>query len=158
MRPFTLPVLAIAALAACEGGSPSADDAELPMDASTASPSEMPSAVPAATASPGANEIPVAIRGRWGLDPADCEPGPNDATGLLTITADKLEFYESVGALDGIEEFDAHRIRASFDFTGEAMSWERDIVLDVQDGGAALVRREYGADAAPGPIRYTKCN
>ena len=38
------------------------------------------------------------------------------------------------------------------------MTWEREVVLDVQDGGATLVRREYGDDAAPGPFRYAKCN
>jgi hypothetical protein len=101
--------------------------------------------------------IPAAIQGRWGLTEADCEPGRADAKGLLTISADRLEFYESVGRLDSIDEAGANRIRADFDFTGEGMTWERDISLDLQDGGQTLVRREYGEDAAADAFRYTKC-
>lgn len=111
------------------------------------------------TAAPGAEAeaIPVALRGRWGLTANDCDPTRADNKGLLTISADSLEFYESVGRLDSIEEADPTRISAGFDFTGEGMSWERDVVLDVQDGGETLIRREYGEDAAPGPFRYSKC-
>ena len=97
-----------------------------------------------------------AAAGGW--SPADCEPARDDAKGLLTITAGKLEFYESVGTLDTIMEAEPTRIRAAFDFEGEGMTWQREVVLDVQDGGATLIRREYGEDAAPGPFRYAKCN
>ena len=48
-------------------------------------------------------------------------------------------------------------LRAAFDFEGEGMTWQREVVLDVQDDGATLIRREYGEDAAPGPFRYAKC-
>jgi hypothetical protein len=95
-------------------------------------------------------EIPAPLRGRWGLVPADCTSTRGDAKGLLTITADKLEFYESVGTLDTIMDAEPTRIRATFDFEGEGMTWQREVVLDVQDDGATLIRREYGEDAAPG--------
>lgn len=154
MKALILPLLAFAALAACDGGTQGADEAAAPTE--TAAPE------PTATRSPAAGAIPAGIpsefRGRWGLVPADCEPGRADAKGLLTITAGKLEFYESVGTLDDIDEASANRIRASFDFTGEGMSWERDVSLELADGGAALVRREYGEDAAPEPFRYTRCD
>ena len=106
---------------------------------------------------PAPTAIPAAIQGRWGLVPADCEPGRDDAKGLLTIGADKLDFYESTGTLDTISEAAPTRIRAAFDFTGEGMTWQREVVLDVQDDGATLIRREYGQDAAPGPFRYARC-
>ena len=106
---------------------------------------------------PETDGIPAALRGRWGLVAADCEPGRADAKGLLTITADKLEFYESVGELRDVEEVEEDRIRADFDFTGEGMEWEREMALELQETGAALVRREFGADAAPGSFRYVKC-
>ena len=45
--------------------------------------------------------------------------------------------------------------RASFDFTGEGMTWQREETLELQDG--TLIRREAGQDAAPGPFKYTRC-
>ena len=77
---------------------------------------------------------------------------------IADLLPTRLEFYESVGTLDQIEEASDTRIRASFDFTGEGMTWERDVVLEAQDRGTTLIRREYGDDAAPAPFRYTKCD
>jgi hypothetical protein len=160
MKSICFAVPALLALAACDSGTQGADvtaeEAAAKGDLAANS-----SVAPVASASPvaAATEIPAAIRGRWGLVAADCEPGRDDAKGLLTVTADKLEFYESVGTLREIEEASATRIRASFDFEGEGMTWQRDGLLEVQDGGDTLVRRESGGiDAAPGPFRYTKCN
>jgi len=153
MRALTLPLLALAALAACDGGSQGADETAAPAEPATA-----PTATSEPTEIPAPTEIPVPIQGRWGMVPADCTSIRGDAKGLLTITADKLEFYESVGTLDTIMDAEPTLIRAAFDFEGEGMTWEREIVLDLQDDGATLIRREYGQDAAPGPFRYAKCN
>ena len=160
MKSIAFVVPALLALAACNNGTQGADitteEAEADGNIVGNSSSSKPSSETADTET-DASTIPAAIRGRWGLVPADCEPGRDDAKGLLTITADKLEFYESVGTLDSISEARPTRIRAAFDFEGEGMTWQREVVLDVQDGGATLIRREYGADAAPGPFRYAKC-
>lgn len=156
MRTTIFALSAVLALAACDRGTQGADATteEAEAEGNVVGNS---SVAPAPTESPDAAErIPSAIQGTWGLAPADCEPG-RDATGRLTITEDKLEFYESVGTLDDIDEVEPTRVRASFDFTGEGMSWERDVVLDVQDDGATLIRRDYGTDAAPGPFQYQKC-
>ncbi|AKH44012.1 hypothetical protein FHS61_001327 [Altererythrobacter atlanticus] len=104
-----------------------------------------------------AMQIPPALRGRWGMNAADCEPGRADAKGLLAISPNELEFYESVGQLIDIDEIDDSRIAATFAFTGEGMEWEQQVTLDAQDSGTVLIRREYGKDAAPGPFRYEKC-
>jgi hypothetical protein len=149
MKTLALPLVCLIALAACDSG------ASNPETADTAAP-EAPD-IASATPSPAASTIPAAIQGRWGLVPADCEPGRDDAKGLLTIGPTKLEFYESVGTLTEIEEASDTRIRAAFAFTGEGMTWQRDETLDAQDNGQTLIRREYGEDAAPGPLRYSKC-
>jgi len=149
MKSIGLVLPALLALAACDGGPSEADPAATETPAAPAPPQIAPAP---------AKAIPVAVQGRWGLAAADCEPGRADANGLLTITAARLEFYESVGTLGDIREVDENRIHASFDFTGEGMEWERDMALELQETGDALVRREYGADAAPGSFRYTKCN
>lgn len=158
-------ILAFAALplAACDSGSEPAPESttEPATEPAAADPAAPDAATPSPTPEPPATTepaaIPAALRGRWGLSEADCEPGRSDATGLLTITADKLEFYESVGTLDGIEEVSESRIDADFDFTGEGTTWERDITLALEDGGQTLIRREDGVGAAPGEFRYTKC-
>ena len=101
--------------------------------------------------------IPAAAQGRWGLVPADCTSTRCDAKGLLIVSATTLTFYESRGTLKKIVAKSGSRLRATFAFSGEGMAWTRDEVLDVQDGGKTLIRREYGEDAAPGPFKYARC-
>lgn len=101
--------------------------------------------------------IPQAAHGRWGMVPADCTSTMGDAKGLLEIDGRTLKFYESVGTLGAVKERSDTRIRAAFAFSGEGMTWTNNEVLDVQDGGKVLIRREYGDGALPGPLRYTRC-
>ena len=160
MRIFPAAALAALALAACDdttAPAPKPSVSEAPPSASTApSPSATP-AQPSAVDTPEARQIPAAVQGRWGLVANDCDPSRDDAKGLLTIGPDTLKFYESRAKLGQVKEIDASRIRASFAFSGEGMTWTRDEVLDAQDGGKTLIRREYGEDAAPGPLRYSRC-
>ncbi len=120
-----------------------------------------PSEPPLTGAEPGIGTgdkaIPAAVRGRWGLVAADCTSTKGDAKGLLTIDAANLRFYESHGELARIREKDATRIVADYKFSGEGMEWDRLMVLDVQDGGKTLIRRDYGEGAAAGPMRYRRC-
>jgi len=102
------------------------------------------------------DRIPLALRGRWGLVPADCEKR-SDNKGLLEISGTTLGFYESRGTLKSIAEWTPTRLHADFDFTGEGMSWTREMELDLQQDGAVLVRRDHGEDAQPGPLRYRRC-
>lgn len=145
----------VAALSACSNepvAPPSASGTDMPSPAVTGL---------AASASPASPEsgstIPVAAQGRWGLVPKDCISKLGDNKGLLTISSSTVRFYESTGKLGAISDRSNTRIRAAFAFTGEGMEWSRDLILDVKDGGKTLIRREYGADAAPGPLQYTRC-
>ncbi|AQR76023.1 hypothetical protein BXU08_18520 [Sphingomonas sp. LM7] len=133
-----------------------------PPQAAEPSPTAVPS--PTASASPssmpvpdGGTGIPATLQGRWGLVAADCTSKRGDAKGLLTITTGTLSFYESRGTLGRVAERDASRIVADFAMSGEGQSWTRRMVLDGQDGGSTLIRREQGADAMPGALRYRKC-
>jgi hypothetical protein len=115
-------------------------------------------ATPSPAASPDSGVgIPATLHGRWGLVPADCTSTRGDNKGLLTITADTLRFYESVGTLGQVVERGAGRIVADFAMTGEGQSWTRRMVLDAEEDGKALVRREQGADAMLGLLRYRRC-
>lgn len=155
MRALPLALIAITALTACDGGTEADDQAAIPAEASAPTPT--PSLQSPVAAGSEATAIPADMRGRWGLVSADCDPSRSDAKGLLTITADKLEFYESVATLDEIEEATPTRLRATFDFIGEGMTWERDMLIELQDDGRALLRREFGEDAAPDAFRYAQC-
>ena len=147
---------ALLALGACDAGPPE-DQAQDAAATRAATGAASDGAGTAGPARPADETIPAALRGRWGLVPADCEPGRPDAKGLLVIGPTTLEFYESVGTLEDIEAATTDSLRADFAFTGEGMEWQRDLLLRVEDGGAALVRREYGPDAAPEPFRYARC-
>lgn len=101
--------------------------------------------------------IPEALHGRWGLVPADCTSTRGDAKGLITIDAERIEFYESRAVVDEIEEQDTGMIRARFAFTGEGQEWTRDIEWRLSEDGATLMRSETGEDALDEPLSYTKC-
>lgn len=156
IRPLLLISLAGAALvlAAC-----SSEKAEAPAEGESAVQAVATPPSPAATVSPaeGPQSIPQEVQGRWGLVPADCTTTLGDDKGLLTIGPDALKFYESHAKLGTIAERSDTRIRATFAFSGEGMEWTQDVVLEAQDGGKTLIRRDYGPDAAPGPFKYTRC-
>jgi hypothetical protein len=144
-------------LAACGG----ADEPALPVDDQSPIPVEPDGgigdgATPAAVVEE--TGIPSSLRGRWGLVAADCEPGRADAKGLMVVSEDKLKFYESVGTLGDATERTPEGLRASFAFTGEGMTWTRGMSLALADGGKTLVREEFGPEAMPKPLRYTKCS
>ena len=104
-----------------------------------------------------ASTIPTALRGRWGMVKNDCTSLHGDAKGLLEISASRLDFYESRGTLAKISEIEPTRVRATFDFEGEGQSWQRDVLLEVQDSGQSLVRREYGEGVTAQTAHYTRC-
>jgi hypothetical protein len=160
----------LAALAACNSAdTPEEQPAEtnnLAIESPVANVVEAPADEPAGNEAEPANEtaeaanaavIPTALQGRWGLVPADCTSTRGDNKGLVTITADRLRFYESRATIAKINEADDSRIDADFDFEGEGQTWKLRMTLDAQDGNKVLIRRDYGADAQPGPLRYEKC-
>lgn len=103
------------------------------------------------------HDIPQALRGRWGLVPRDCTSTLGDAKGLLVVDEGELKFYESRAKILDVSERSPSRLVANFAFSGEGMRWERKMTLDGQDDGKVLIRRDYGPDAASGPLRYLRC-
>ncbi len=159
-----LPLIAVTAalaLSACSKqpeapATPAVTETEEVFQEEPATASEAAGTQAESTASP--DEIPQAVRGRWGLVPADCTSTLGDAKGLLEVSADQLKFYESVAKLGTIKEAGESRIRATFAYSGEGQSWTQDVVLDAQEDGSTLIRRDYGKDAMPGPLKYTRCS
>lgn len=103
------------------------------------------------------DHVPDALKGRWGLVPADCTSTKGDAKGLLTIGDTRLDYYESRGTIQTIASKSPTRIEATIDFVGEGISWTYDMTLDAQNHGTTLVTRSYGEGAPPGALKYTAC-
>ena len=103
------------------------------------------------TATPAA-AIPGYLHGRWGLTPGDCTSTRGDAKGLLTITAERLEFYESRAVPAGNVKTSPDSFSADFAFTGEGMQWTRYQTLERQ--GDRLVRTESSPMASH---TYARC-
>lgn len=158
---IALAALPALALAACDAA-PTDDTAADADTTETPAPVEPDSTTPAddGAAAPDGDtaSIPAALQGRWGLVAADCTSTRGDAKGLIEVAGDTITFYESRATLGDIAERSDDSIRAIFSFTGEGMTWTRDMALAAQDGGEALVRTEYGEDAMADPLRYSRCS
>lgn len=105
----------------------------------------------------GDDGIPGSLRGRWGINEADCDPERADNKGLIDVSDTSVTFYESRAELVAIEASGNDMVRALFTFTGEGMTWERDMSLTLEESGNALVRREYGEGAMEVPQTYRRC-
>lgn len=160
---ISLAACAALALAACDA--PADDSAVDPGEAAAAADDNAgsvsddsataPAPEPAETDSGDSNSVPVAIRGRWALVPADCTSTRGDAKGLIEIGANQVKFYESVATLGTVKERGTGRIRADWSFIGEGMTWSRDMSMSVL--GDQLIRREFGEGAMDQALTYTKC-
>ncbi len=161
MKPIKHAIMLLAplAIAACSS-QPADEGADAGIAQSAGQAASDVAVTPAQTVAADASvpaAIPAAIQGRWGLVPADCTSTRGDAKGLMIIAPAKITFYESVAKLGAVQDGGENRIRATFAFTGEGMEWTRDMLLEVAPGDRSLARQEFGNDAAPGPLVYTRC-
>jgi hypothetical protein len=108
---------------------------------------------PDPTVEAGRGGIPQALQGRWGMTPEDCTSTRGDAKGLLTITRDQLQFYESRAIPQAKVQTGGKSISGDFAFTGEGQSWTRYETLQLQDG--KLVRTESDPMAS---YTYARCS
>lgn len=143
------------ALAACEKRDPVADEA----DTIPAAPAGNEGAGPLSGGPPAANVVdrspgpmPAAIRGRWGLTPADCISTRGDAKGMLEIGPDSLRFYESRAVPGTSIETNDQGISGNFNFTGEGQQWTKYVSLKLQ--GEVLRRTERNPVAS---YNYARC-
>ncbi|WP_120717491.1 hypothetical protein [Tsuneonella amylolytica] len=157
---LAIPLLALAACSRAPGEpAPAAEDTAIPVEPD-GSIGDGATPLPETTATPApagevAATIPAALHGRWGMVPADCTSTRGDAKGLLTIGPKTLKFYESVGTLALETARGEGMIRGQFEFSGEGMTWTRDVTLSAT--GDTLTRTERGGEEPGGPFTYTRC-
>ena len=110
--------------------------------------------LPARPLPASARVIPAVLHGRWGLSPADCiSPKSGNAKGLLVVTSDGLDFYESRAVPAADAETDGNSIGGNFAFTGEGQSWIRYETLKLDK--RVLIRTEANPTAS---FSYAKCS
>lgn len=163
MRPIALIAMstAVLALGACsqEPEAPSAVETSQPAAEETAeaAPEPVASDIGRRVEAVAQDAVPDAMHGRWGLVALDCTSTLGDAKGLMTVGPRDIKFYESVAKIGMVNGATRNHIRAAFTFSGEGQTWTQDVVLDLREDGKKLVRRDYGPDAMPGPLEYTRC-
>jgi hypothetical protein len=170
MKGFTLLGAAALTLAGCGGRDPVADNlneagnvtavvnsanatARAATNASQSAAERDNPRPPDPTVAAGRGGIPQALQGRWGMTPADCTSTRGDAKGLLTITRDQLQFYESRAIPKAKVQTGGTSISGDFTFTGEGQDWTRYETLQLQDG--KLVRTESKPMAS---YTYARCS
>ena len=94
--------------------------------------------------------IPATYHGRWGMVANDCQPGRDDAKGLITIGDKTVKFYEAVATLKEQRPAIATSFAGQFDFTGEGQNWQK--VMTFTRAGDALKRAEE-----EGTFTYKRC-
>ena len=75
----------------------------------------------------------------------------------MSLGADSLKFYESVGKLNRINSLSDKGIGAVYDFTGEGQEWQLTVELTLSPDGKTLTRKDSGPDALPDPLTYQRC-
>ncbi|MEO6433734.1 MAG: hypothetical protein ABIO29_07130 [Sphingomicrobium sp.] len=159
MKRIPLPIFAtlmVLTIAACEKRSPVAEEANAiapPAVTGNSAGAVAGGPPPVSTGADPNGVIPVAVQGRWGLTPADCEPGRSDAKGLLTISGSALKFYESSAVPGTSIESGDRGISGNFKFTGEGESWSNYVSLKLSDNG--LIRTERNPAAS---YIYARCD
>lgn len=156
-------LLPLFALAACQANAPdnaandavAANQANAPVkDIETLPPDETVVEPGNDSEQEAAAAIPESMQGRWGLVPADCTSTRGDAKGLLTVTPDTLQFYESRAKLAKVVGSWPEKLKAEFAFTGEGQSWTRTETLSLTNSSNTLVRDD---EELPQPLRYARC-
>ncbi len=116
------------------------------------------SPVPLPTASPSPIvAIPANFAGRWGMVANDCDPKRADNKGLLTITGNRLAFYESRGEATKLRRTQPTQIAFDLPMSGEGMTWSEPTTLTLLDDGKTLVREVTGSPDRAGSFRYSRC-
>jgi hypothetical protein len=150
----------ILAIVSCSKPDPVANDVKavnlpLPTNHEEPDPTALPpqnSAAPKPVSLDAIRKIPPVLQGRWGLTPADCTSTRGDAKGLLVVTANDLNFYESHAIPAADAQADSSSINGHFNFSGEGQNWSKYEAL--KKTGDKLTRTETNPAAS---YTYAKC-
>jgi len=114
--------------------------------------------VPLPTASPVVlTAIPEGYQGRWGVNAGDCDPSTGADKGKLTITGNRLSFFESRGEATAIRRTQPTQISFDLPMSGEGMTWSEPTTLTLLDDGRTLLREVKSPADRKANDRYSRC-
>lgn len=158
--PLILAAAAAVALSACNAPAPAPEEtADTGGEARQpapppAAPAPAPAAAAPAPAVAAPGTMPVALRGRWGMGPADCDPARADNKGLMEVAPRLLTFYESRATVTSLRA-EGGAVVTALAFDGEGQQWTTETRFVLKDDGKTLVRTDKGWEN--GTFRYERC-
>lgn len=132
-----LPILLLAALAAC--GAPAPENEAAPPAGMEAPIEEAGAPAPAAPALPA---IPERFRGRWNVSAEACLAGSGD--GGLEVAGDSLRFHESVARVESVRQVAPNAVEVRLALQGEGQAWRETRTLRLLPGGRLAVEGPGG--------------
>ena len=92
--------------------------------------------IPAGGEAPVEGAIPQAFRGNWSSSAAKCGKPGDDMR--LTVSGDRLTFYESAGKVTSARPLSPNRLRVSATYSGEGETWSDSATLTLSGDGDTL--------------------
>ena len=167
MGRYILAATAILALAACSKDpepTETADDfanriggAETTVPTPTGTPtSSLDAPPPAPMAKLGAPKpVPAKFRGVWDFVDGTCA---RESDLRIEVGTNSVQFYESIGAVNGFEQPDENTVILNLALEGEGERWEERFRLSLVDGGKFLEASEQSGYGSGQAMRRKRCN
>lgn len=92
--------------------------------------------IPAGGDAEGEGAIPQAFRGNWSSSAQKCGKPGDDMR--LTVSGDRLTFYESAGKVTSARPLSPNRLRVSATYSGEGETWSDSATLTLSGDGDTL--------------------
>lgn len=112
-----------------------------------------------ATQEMAANSIPARFHGVWDAETGTCDPASDMR---MTINAQTIEFYESVGTVTGADVSGADNAVLDLAMEGEGDSWTQAMELALEGEGADAIlyvmhRNDDEGTRGGVPLRLIRC-
>ena len=101
-----------------------------------------------------ARPVPEKFRGVWDFVDGNCDPYSDMR---IVVGANRLEFYESAGEVNGFEQPDDDTIVLDLSMEGEGETWEERTRLELVDGGKFLEAIDVSSYGRGQSLRRTRC-
>jgi hypothetical protein len=104
-----------------------------------------------------ADAIPVRFHGVWDTDAGDCTRASETR---LEVGSDRLEYYESIGAVTGVEAARGEDALVTLAMEGEGQAWTDTVRLqlnEVESGEALLILPGPGSEILVRPMPRFRC-
>lgn len=99
--------------------------------------------------------VPAKFQGVWDFVDGSCAP---ESDLRIAVGASSVQFYESIGTINGFDQPDANTVILNLAMEGEGEKWEERFRLTLADGGATLQASEVSGYGAGQVMPRKKCS